>query len=408
MMDEQLLMERLTDAAAAQDDLLPRAVADDLAAGRRRLRRRRFLAGGTALIAAGAVAVATIGMSGALRDTAQLEVPIATQKAPVNTQAAEDAAAVTKVQGFDGLMKSLMYKHFDPTKKHLNFTTGPFEIDNDLGHHGTQRKVGWNVAGDKGQGMFLIGLDRTAKGAGNTCGSFFEFESQPVTCHAITLPNGRTAMIGRQDRMIEFSYLQPDGEFVYVAVDPVFRNNTTIPVKKMTITDAQLIAFATDPALNLPPLTSDQNAQEDKLKDFAPSNDRIRLVTSRHLPGQLVFGRVHNPPGEALVVGTWTRGPVSAEVEVGVDAAPMASDCQSQLSVPSCVPVTLPNGAKGEYHEGARTYQGGPMYVMGATYQQPDGDLASVRVLTPGKKAQPGGITKEQILALVADEGLDR
>ncbi|GAA1663573.1 hypothetical protein GCM10009745_01490 [Kribbella yunnanensis] len=400
MMDEQLLMERLTDAAAAQDDLLPRAVADDLAAGRRRLRRRRCLAGGTALIAAGAVAVATIGMSGALRDTAQLEVPIATQKPPT--------AAVTKAQSFDGLMKSLMYRHFDPTKKHLNFTTGPFEIDNDLGHHGTQRKVGWNSAGDQGQGMFLIELNRSGKGLGTKCGSYFEFESRPVSCQEVTLPNGRTAMLGRRGRMIEFSYVQPDGEYLNVAVDPVFRNNTTIASKDMAVTDAQLFAFATDPELNLPPLTTDQQNLENTLEGFAPANDQIRRIAGRHLPGQLLFGRVDQQPGELLVLATWMRGPVRAEVEIGLDVAPLASDCPSQLSVPSCVPVTLPNGAKGEYHEGARTYQGGPRYVMGATYQQPDGDLVSVRVLYDGTKRTAGAITKEQILALVSDPGLDR
>ncbi|MFB6723789.1 hypothetical protein ACFCV3_26650 [Kribbella sp. NPDC056345] len=249
MIDEQLLMERLTDAAAAQDDLLPRAVADDLAAGRRRLRRRRFLAGGTALIAAGAVAVATIGMSDVLKDTAQLEPPVATQQAPVSTP-----SAAAKPESFDGLMKRLMYKHFDPSKKHLNFATGPFKVNTEPGYRGTLRKVGWNAKGEKGQGMFLIGLERSAEPAGNTCGSYFQSESRPVICRQVTLPNRRPGMIGRQGRMIEFSYVQPDGEFLYVAVDPVFRNNTTISSKQMAITDAQLFAFATDPALSLPPL----------------------------------------------------------------------------------------------------------------------------------------------------------
>ncbi len=275
MIDEQLLLDRLTDAAAAQDDLLPRAVADDLAAGRRRLRRRRFLAGGTALIAAGAVAIATIGMSDVLKNTAHLEAPTATQQAPVSTPSAVPKPQnVAKPQDFDKLMKSLMYKHFDPSKKHLNFTTGPFEVNTAPGYRGTLRKVGWNAKGDNGQGMFLIGLERSAEPEGNTCGSYFQSETRPVTCRQITLSNGRPAMIGRQGRMIEFSYVQPDGEFLYVAVDPVFRNNTTISSKHMAITDAQLFAFATDPALTLPPSTAGRETPENKLEDFKPTPDR--------------------------------------------------------------------------------------------------------------------------------------
>ncbi|TDD48761.1 hypothetical protein E1263_32950 [Kribbella antibiotica] len=395
MIDEQLLLDRLTDAAAAQDGLLPRAVADDLAAGRRRLRSRRLLTGGTAMLAAGAVAVAVFGMNGVVKEAAP-EPPLATQQAPVDAQAAEDAAAVTKTQGFDKLMKGLMSKHFDPAKKHLNFTTGPFDLDTQLGHHGTQRKVGWNTKGDQGQGMFLIELSSSAKAADNTCGSFFESETKPVSCQQVTLPNGLTAMLGRQGRMIEFSYLQPDGEYLYVAVDPVFRNNTMRPSSDMAISDEQLFAFATDPALSLPPLTSEQQAQEDRLQDFAPATDQIVVATAQHLPGGMKVTGVENRGGELFVFGTWTRGAVTATLEVGLDAAPLASECKAQLSVPSCVPVTLPNGAQGEYHEGARAYQDGPSYVMGVTYRQPDGDLASVRVLYVGKSKRPAGaIAKE-------------
>lgn len=390
MIDEKLLLDRLTDAAAAQDDLLPRAVAEDLAAGRRRLRRRRFLAAGTALVAAGAVAVATVGMNGVLEDTAQPEVPIATQTPPV-------AKPVEKPVDFDALMKSLMYKHFDPTKKHLNFTTGPFEVTTEPGYRGTLRKVGWNAAGDKGQGMFLIGLERSAEPAGNTCGSFFQSEPRPVSCRQVTLPNGRPAMIGRQGRMVEFSYVQPDGEFLYVAVDPVFRNNTTTASKKMTVTDSQLFAFATDPALNLPPVTSDNSSPL--------STDRVMLIAAQHLPGRLTLNGVENRPGDLFVNGSWMRGMVRAEVEVRL--AP-TGDCRARLAVPSCVPVTLPNGPKGEYYEGARTYQGVPKYVMGATYKQPDGDVTSVRILYMGRTLPADAITKAQILALVSDRALDK
>ncbi|WP_405061127.1 hypothetical protein OG474_05650 [Kribbella sp. NBC_01505] len=404
MIDEQQLMDRLTDAAAAQDDLLPRALADDLNAGRRRLRRRRFLVAGTAVVAAGAVAVATIGVNGVLKDTAQLEPPVATQQAPVNTQSAEDAIVKARTSGFDALMKSLLVKHLDPAKKHLDFSVGPFVVGSDIGAHGTGRKVGWNVAGDKGQGMLFVSLFPYAKG-GDVCGG----DGQPVvTCHQITLTNGRKAMFGRDGKAAQLSYVQPDGETAFLSIDPLFGNNTTIPVKRLDITDEQMIAWATDPRLNLPPLSAGDQAKEDKLKDFAPTRDQIVLATAERIPGKYVSKRLDDLPTMIEVVQNWSRGSTTAEVSVSVYAAPVAMPCVDAPSGKKCLPVKLPNGGQGEFYEAPHTYQGGPMYEMQAAFTQPDGDQARVRVLYPGKKKPPNAITKEQILALVADPALDR
>jgi hypothetical protein len=404
MIDEKLLLERLTDAAEAQDDLLPRSLADDLSAGRRRLRRRRILTGGTALVAAGAVAVATIGMSGVLKDTAQMEAPVATQQAPANTQSAEDAAAVARTSGFDTLMKSLLVKHLDPTKKHLDFNVGPFIIGSDVGAHGTARKVGWNVAGDKGQGMLYVSLFPYAKG-GDVCGG----DDQPVpACHQITLTNGRTAMFGRKGKAAQLSYVQPDGETAFLAIDPLFGNNTTIPVKTLDITDDQMIAWATDPKLNLPSLSADDQAKEDKLKGFAPTRDQIVLATAERMPGRYVSNRTDDLPTMIDVVQNWSKGATTAEVSVSVYASPVVMPCVDAPSGKKCLPVNLPNGGQGEFYEAPHTYQGGPMYEMQAAFTQPDGDQARVRVLYPGKKKPANAITKEQMLALVADPALDR
>ncbi|MEV4260009.1 hypothetical protein [Kribbella sp. NPDC049584] len=408
MIDEKVLQDRLTEAAAAQDELLPRSLADDLAGGRRRLRRHRLLTGVTALAAAGLVAAASVGVTGVVRDAAHDEAPAAGRRMPVDAAAAQDAAAAAKIQGFDRLMKVLLTKHFDPGGKHLDFGTGPFGVDPQIGHHGTQQKVGWKIPGEKGQAMLLIGLSRSAKSAGNTCGSYFEYSANPVVCHPATLPNGRPAMLGRQGKMLELSYLRPDGEFVYVAIDPVFRNNTTVPVSEVAITDAQLFAFVTDPALELPPLTSAQQAEEAALQDFAPTPAQIETVAAGKLGGRLQPDHVEDAPGELTVVDKWTKSSVTATVEIGLDAAPLASTCAAQLSMPTCTPAKLPDGGTAEYAEGSRKYQGGPMYVVGATYKQSDGDLASVRVLYPGSERPAGAITKSQLLALVADPGLNR
>ncbi|MFF0264151.1 hypothetical protein [Kribbella sp. NPDC004536] len=90
MIDEQILHERLTAAAAAQDDLLPRTPAEDLKAGRRRLRIRRLLTGASAT-----VAVLGVGATGfALRGTTESPAagpatPVATPTPPTEAQRAE-------------------------------------------------------------------------------------------------------------------------------------------------------------------------------------------------------------------------------------------------------------------------------------------------------------------------------
>ncbi|MFG1912661.1 hypothetical protein [Kribbella sp. NPDC048928] len=405
MIDEKTLQDRLTTAAEAQDTLLPRALADDLAAGRRRLVRRRLLSGASATVAVAAVAAAAVGLNGSLRDAADDQAPTATQEHAMSEAEAADAAAVSKIQAFDTLMTGLLVKHFDPAKKHLDLSIGPFQIDANVGSRGTSHKVGWKIAGERGEGMLLVQLSRSEKQAMNTCGSY----SQPqLACHSLTLPNGRPAMIGHRGKVVELSYVQPDGEFAYLALDPLFGNNTDVSLSSTGITDAQLTAFVSDPDLNLPPLTAAQQAQEDQLKDFAPAPEVLETTAAHQLGGKLQRDRVDDHPGELSVAEKWTKGSSSATVEISLDAAVVASECQEQLSVPACGPVTLPNGGKGEYAEGARTYQGGPMYVMGATYVQPDGDLAAVRILYPGTERPKDAVTKAQILTLVADPALDK
>ncbi|WP_328335000.1 hypothetical protein OHA70_20615 [Kribbella sp. NBC_00382] len=408
MIDEKTLAERLADAASAQDNLLPRALNDDLAAGHRRLRRHRVLTGGGIVGGAAAVAVLAIGVSSWLTPNAE-PLPGSPQVAgttarpsprskPSTVQvAAQDAAFNRKMQG-------LLAKHFDPGRKHLTFESGPFEVSRDPGQHGTTGRAGWKIAGQKGEGVLKVSL--LGSGTGSQCG---EYEDLLPKCHSVPMPGGGTATMARLGDRAEIQYQQPDGESVFVSVQPLFGNNSTIPVHGMGITDAQLKAFVADSDLNLPPLSAEEQAVEQQLKDAAPTLVDVTKVAGRGLTGGTFdTDHVEEFAGNFLVAIDWKKASISATVEIGVDAKLMASKCLEQLSVPSCTPLTLPDGKKVEYHEGARSYQGGPTYVMGATYVQPDGDLASVRILYPGTKLPAGAATKAQVLAMVTDSALDK
>jgi hypothetical protein len=128
-------------------------------------------------------------------------------------------------------------------------------------------------------------------------------------------------------------------------------------------------------------------------------------------PGStLTGGQLENVTEQVDYTLTWRKGAASATVTVGVDAKTAVSTCTDQLSIikTSCRPMTAPGGQKVMFGEEAMTYQGGPKYVMGGTYLQPDGDSAHVRILYPGNKLPPGAITIQQILTLLTDPQLDK
>ncbi|NEA30999.1 hypothetical protein [Streptomyces sp. SID13031] len=400
MIDEKVLADRLADAATAQDNLLPRALSDDLAAGRRRLRRHRVLTGSGVIGGAVAVAALIVGVTSSLSPNADPlpgDPPVASANAGKTLDEYPDAF-------LDAKMRGLVGKHFDPAKKHLTFETGPFEFDRQPGQRMISGRAGWKIAGQKGEGMVYVALYGST--AGNRCGDYNSLQS---SCHSTPMPGGRTATIGRSGEKVEISYQQPDGETAYVAVSPVFANNTTVAVSGMGITDAQLKAFVADSTLNLPSMKAEEEAAQRRLLQYAPSVGEVKALAVRSLPGGEVYTtRIVDDAGSYLNRLSWKKGAISATVWVGVDAKLTASRCQDQLSVPNCTPLTLPDGKKVGFFEGARTYPEGPEYVMGATYTQPDGDLASVRILYPGEKLPGGAVTKEQLLAMVTDPVLDK
>lgn len=394
MIDEKTLQDRLIDTAAAQDALLPRPVADDLAAGRRRLLRRRILAGASATVAVGAVAVVAVGLSGTLRTAAQDEAPTAKQEQTTNVKQVQTPQTEKGVD-VDKLMTDLLAKHLDPRRKHLDFSAGPFVLDpQDVGI-GLMNKVGWKVAGEPGEGLLEVGLTRSEK-QGSLCGSLHE----GMTCQRTTLPNGRSAMIGRHGTSIELGYVQPDGEYAYVSTDPLYANMTTTSLKSMPITEAQLAAFVTDPELNLPPVTEAQRVQNLRLAGFAPKRTVTESALADLLSRELRLKRATAGSGPVHVTDHMSTVTGLFDIDVTITSAPKRIACPDWVSLPTCERVTLPNGGSGQYAEGPL---GGAKYVIGATYSDPGGDQVAVRFVFPAKTAPKDRTTKKDVFLLVSD-----
>jgi hypothetical protein len=407
MTDEQMLHERLTAVAAEQDDLLPRALSDDLAAGRRRLRRRQVLAGGGAVGAVAMVGVLALGVTSWLTPnvgTSRSGLPVAGQvSAPASTPAPTERPGVPAPDpAFDQLMKTTLAAHVDPAKQHLDFSSGPFLMDRQPAVMTGGGRVGWRMPGQAGEGVIGLSLRRTPY----KCGAFTE---PRLTCHSVKLPNGRTAQLGRQGDTAHVTYRQPDGEYVSATVGPLFANNTTTPVHDMGITDAQLLALVQDPKLNLPPMTDSEKSKEQKMKGFKPSPQELSAAARRVLTGATVTSSyVENVPEDIAVYLNWRRGSIAETVEVGVDSSATVSTCQEQIGV-HCEQLVLPDGRKVMYGEGAIIPSAGtPRQIRGATFIQPDGDSAFVRITYKAATAHSDGVSKDQILALLTDPTLDK
>lgn len=432
MIDEEILRDKLTEAASGQDELLPRALSDDLAAGRRRLRRHQWAAGGGAVIAATVVGGLTLGLTSWLGpDTggspavgpAGVVTPAVTravsptanrtQSPPVLVSPGRSTDPIAPVQpptgarlaqdkAWDRLMRKILSERVDPAKRHLDYSSGGFTVDRQAGVRSVGGRIGWRMPGQRGQGFIMLGVASSAKASSARCGS--ELIVPAVTCRTVRLANGRTAQLGRRGDAAEVTYVQPDGEYVAVTVSPLFRNNTEIPVHDLGITDAELLALVQDERLELPPLTDREQATENRFKGYKPSPQAIQAAATRHLAGGVLkHERTEDVPEQLGVTSTWRSGAVRQNVEVGLDSSAAVSPCQDQLGVP-CQTETLPDGKQVMFGGDVATGQYGAMFV------QPDGDASWARVYPDRGVAgrSQNGITKQQLMALVTDPALDK
>ncbi|ONI75524.1 hypothetical protein BWI15_06650 [Kribbella sp. ALI-6-A] len=416
MIDEKELGRRLSEAAGWQDDLLPRATEDDLAAGRRRLRRRRALTAAGGLGSTAAVCAVVVGLTSWLTPTAnpvEGDLPAAATTASATrgpvTDPADPAAYKAQDRAFDQAMRAALKQHLDPRGVHLDYSSkGGFGIDHTPGIRRGGGRVGWRIAGQQGVGYVDIGVATAATATSARCGSQ-EF-TPALDCKAVTLPNGRTAQLGRRGEAAELTYTKADGEFVTLTVNPLWGNNASVPVRGMGITDAKLFALVTDLRVDLPPLTPEEQRAEDELKNFKPTYAEAHAAAARVLTGgTLTHAFNGSVPEQFGLVQTWRSGAIEQTVIIGVDSAQFVSKCSEELGGLTCTETTMPDGRKVLYAEGVPPKgKGKQKYMLGAAYLQPDGNLASVLVQNPGRTPQPGGITKQQVIALATDQALDK
>jgi len=239
---------------------------DDLARGRSRVRRTRFAGSGAAVAtAATIVGVALLTSPGTDPGTEGPTDPgPASSSTPAYTDRTLPLAEVPAEEGFvpdnaEALQawRDVLAEHLDPRGRHLekkpsNEQSGGGNVEGAV-HLGT--KLGWSVAGEDGLGLVQITVASHRGELYSECG-----QTPGWSCRDLTTPGGRPATVIDHDGVHEVVVEQADGEFVSIALDNLFGNNSALPVSDIPLTDEQLFAAAADQRIDLP---ADQDVEQD-------------------------------------------------------------------------------------------------------------------------------------------------
>ncbi|WKN48091.1 hypothetical protein [Nocardioides sp. Arc9.136] len=237
-------------------------VGDDLHRGRRRLRHRRLVVGGAALLTAGAVGLgATVLPSGGAEAVRTPDVADTTTPSP------EAGRRVARTEGrstnpFDVAddhrdtlvgWQEVLAEHVDPGWEHLVRSSDENANEQSAGGRAgltsLGSRFGWRVPGEDGLGMLVVSV---STGWGDAFYPCRGPSRDGWTCRAAEVPGADEARVGERDGVTSVALRQADGEVVVVTADPLFGNNSTVPVPTFDVGADDLLAAAADPRLSLP------------------------------------------------------------------------------------------------------------------------------------------------------------
>ncbi len=142
-------------------------------------------------------------------------------------------------------------EHLDPEKRYLDYATRSLQSSSDgTGGRALGIRLGWKVPGEPGEGMVQIAVSDMTGPDRPQCGEHLEME-----CRTVLLPNGESVERGgADDGVYDVLYLRDDGVSVHVRVDPLFGNNSLVPVEEMRIAPGEVYRLVQDERIGLPEL----------------------------------------------------------------------------------------------------------------------------------------------------------
>lgn len=259
MKEDSAWADRFARAAAEDVGATGFDVTDDLARGRARLRRTRLVTGAAGVLVATVVVGTAVATGGGVAGTSA-PVPAgpasAASPAPPASEAASSAAADAAHRDddpFGGLEETRPWRTgiyevvasvLDPQRRYINYDTDSLQ----RGGETMGIKLGWRVPDLPGEAMIQISLS-SATGPHADESSLY----LGARLRERELENGRTVKVGRnQDGAFAVSHRQPDGELVWVLVDPLFGNDSAVPVSDLRINERDVIRLVQDERLDLP------------------------------------------------------------------------------------------------------------------------------------------------------------
>ena len=272
---------RLTGLLVAASDEIARArfePEEDLRRGRAARRRRRNAATAAVLLGtAAAVAVAFLLSAQLAGRPEATEVPvggpqIGTTTATSSASAASASSTTTPTtstgttpaaptttddmfalpagaEQFNRLLFAVAQDHLDPDHTRLEWSVG-FTCGGSGATKEWGQKFGWQIPGERGQAMVYPGVGNVPAANRLPCGTYDYHGSRK--CTTAVLSNGQKAEVLDSATRREVHWSRRDGTYVFVIVDAVFGNNTTVATKAPLPTLAQLKDFVMDPRLVLP------------------------------------------------------------------------------------------------------------------------------------------------------------
>ena len=246
--DFQTVLEDRLQTLAESAPPPPLAAADDVERGRRGLVRRRAAVGAAALATAAVVTVGAVGVTAGSDDAGPDPAapgPSTTATDPVSPSPSPTPAEPVDRRNGKQLLTDwakALARHLDPSGGHLQ--TRP---DNYQGGGGLGTKLGWSVPGEDGLGMVEIFVGR-----GAFAGSF------GPSCDRISAPCDEVTVRGVEMRVQRIGdttavyHVQDDGDRVWLYLDPLFGNNSLVPVESLDFPLRTLAAAVSDPAFTTP------------------------------------------------------------------------------------------------------------------------------------------------------------
>jgi hypothetical protein len=226
-------------------------LAEDLVRGHAALsRRRRRLAAGASGLTVAAVA-SVIAVAPALAPSEWTDGGDTSRPADGNDVVDRSAIDVPPDDGLPHyqqrrLLYEVAWGHLDRSGEQLRWegsvgTSNGYTVGADFG---------WQVPGEDGLGLVHVGIGSSAMHDSELRGEALCGQRGTYECEPRQLPDGSTAWVGQGDDLLGVAYRQPDGDGVWLVVDPKFPYATHAePVSSVDITVEDALDFVADDRL---------------------------------------------------------------------------------------------------------------------------------------------------------------